>query len=138
MTTSRVTMAWFIAALFAVAAIICVPIGMEAESLLASEDDPAAIADRALAKVFDQSVAVRESEAALAANDADLAKSFLDLANERGVAVPPALAAQVHAAVERAASAAAHAESFARGLITGEPDNVVALAGTTLGDLFVF
>ena len=37
-----------------------------------------------------------------------------------------------------ASSAAAHAESFARGLITGEPDNVVALAGTTLGDLFVF
>ena len=29
-------------------------------------------------------------------------------------------------------------ESFARGLITGEPDDLVGLAGTALGDLFVF
>jgi hypothetical protein len=125
-------------ALFAIGAMYLVPLGMEAKSILATEGDPAAIADRALAKSFDAAVANREIEAALAANDADLARSFLDLAEERGVAIPPALAHRVNAAVQRANSAAAHAESFARGLITGEPDNVVALAGTTLGDLFVF
>jgi len=135
---TRLRAAWIGAGLFALAAAAIVPIGMEAESLLASEDDPVAIADRALAKAFDASVATREIEAALAASDADLAKSFLDLAQERGVAVPPDLAARVTVAVEKANSASAHAESFARGFITGEPDNVVGLAGTTLGDLFVF
>ena len=48
--------------------------------LLKSEDDPAAIADRALEQAFDRAVAVREIEAALAANDADLARSFVELA----------------------------------------------------------
>ena len=35
-------------------------------------------------------------------------------------------------------SASSNALNFARGLITGEPDDVVSLAGTALGDLFVF
>jgi hypothetical protein len=138
MTPFRVALAWITAGLFALAALVCVPIGMEAENLLASEDDPAALADRALAKSFNASVAAREIETALAANDTDLAKSFLDLARERGVPVAPELAAKVTAAVERANSMAAHAESFTRGLLTGEPENVVGLAGTALGDLFVF
>src|SRR5436190_343110 len=56
----------------------------------------------------------------------------------RGIEAEALLAAKVAAAVEEAASASAAAESFARGLITGEPDNMVGLAGTTLGDLFVF
>ena len=46
------------------------------------------LADRALAGSFDQAYAVKEIEAALAANDADLASSFLELARERNVAVP--------------------------------------------------
>jgi hypothetical protein len=135
---SRIRLVVLIAALFAIAAAVCVPIGYEAKSLLATEDDPAAISDRALAKTFDQSVALREIEAALAANDADLAKSFVDLSAERGVELPAELKQKVAAAVERANSASAAAESFARGLLTGEPDDVVGLAGTTLGDLFVF
>ena len=87
--------------------------------------------------MFDDSAARREIEAALAANDSDLAKSFVDLAQERGVGVPPELAGKVAAAVDYANSATGAAESFARGLITGEPDDVVGLAGTALGDLFV-
>ena len=138
MTPRRVLLAWIVAALFAGAAVVCVPIGMEANNLLVSEDDPAAIADRALASAFDKSVAVREIEAALAANDADLARSYLDLAAERGIEIPNEITERVSKAVEYANSTAAHAESFARGLLTGEPDNVVSLAGTALGDLFVF
>jgi len=138
MTRYRVAPAVVAAVLFAAAAFICVPLGIEAEALLASQDEPGEIADRALAKSFNADLAIREIEAALTASDSDLAKSFLDLATERGVAVPPALAERVAAEVERANSAAAHAENFARGLITGEPDSVVSLAGTALGDLFVF
>jgi hypothetical protein len=137
MNRTRIAHIWLAVGLFALAAIVCVPLGIEADRLLSSEDDPAAISDRKLGAVFDASAARREIEAALAANDPDLAKSFLDLAEERGVAVPSELAKQVTAAVDYANSAAGTAESFARGLITGEPDGVVSLAGTALGDLFV-
>ncbi|MEA2935516.1 MAG: hypothetical protein QOD74_2162 [Variibacter sp.] len=140
MSRLRVAAAWSAAVAFALAAVFVVPIGMQAEKLLvlANEDDPVAIADQALTTSFDAPIAIREMEAALAAKDADLAKSFLDLAGERGLNVPSELAAQVNQAVESAASARAQLESFGRGLIVGEPDNVVGLAGTTLGDLLVF
>src|SRR6185312_15239576 len=62
----------------------------------------------------------------------------VELAQDRGIALSPELTARVTAAVEQANSASAAAESFARGLITGEPDDVVGLAGTALGDFFVF
>jgi hypothetical protein len=124
--------------MFAMAALVCVPIALEAGWLLMRADDPVAISDRALSHSFDRSVAVREIEAALAAYDADLANSFVGLAHDRDVALPQALEAQVAAAVERAGSPAAAARSFTHGLITGEPDGMVGLAGTVLGDLFVF
>jgi hypothetical protein len=138
MNRSRATPAWLAAGLFALAALACVPLGIEAGSLLAAEDDPATLSDRALDRAFDGNVAVREIEAALAADDTDLAKSYVELAQERGVPVPPELTQRVAAAVERDNSAVGTAESFARGLLTGEPDDMVSLAGTALGDLFVF
>ena len=130
--------AWVVACAFAAAALAAAPVAMEAGGLLASQDDPVAIADRGLAVSFDQTVAVREIEAALAANDADLASSFLELARDRKVAVPAELAGRVDAAVERANSTMAHVESFVRGLVTGEPEDMTGLAGTAIGDLFVF
>lgn len=134
----RIAPALMLMAALAGAAVIVIPRGIDAQALLAVQDDPAGIADRELDKTFSADLATREIEAALAAKDADLAKSFLDLANDRHLAVDPALAAKVSAAVEEAGSTSAATESFARGLITGEPDNMVGLAGTTLGDLFVF
>ena len=92
------------------------------------------------ARVRRATVAVREIEAALDANDAELAKSFVDLADDRGVALPPELDAtsrqrrSMHANSARAHGRAA----FASGLITGEPKDMAGLAGTALGDLFVF
>jgi hypothetical protein len=117
------------AGLFALAALFCVPLALEAESLLSAAEDPVAIADRGLARAFDGTVAVVEIESALDANDADLAKSFADLAEDRGAALPAELKQRV---------AGAAAESFASGLVTGEPKDMAGLAGTTLGDLFVF
>lgn len=138
MTPLRIAVAFALAGLFALAAVVCVPLGLKASTLLAAEDDPAAIADHRLDTAFDAAVASREIDDALTAGDADLARSFVELAAERNVAVAPEQAARVTAAVERANSSAAAAESFARGFITGEPDDVVGLAGTVLGDLFVF
>jgi hypothetical protein len=126
------------AAMLAAAGAYLVPRGLEAQSLLAIEDDPVRIAAHALDKSFNKDVAQRGIEDALAAKDADLAKSFADLAAARQVAIDPVLAQKVDAAVTEANSTRHAAESFALGLVTGEPNDGAGLAGTMLGDLFVF
>lgn len=123
------------AVILALAAVYAVPRANEAVSSL---DDPARIASRALDDKFDAAVAQREIEAALTASDADLARSFVDLAAARHVALDPSLVETVKSATAEAATIRHKAGSFARGLITGEPDNMAALAGTAAGDLFVF
>jgi hypothetical protein len=124
----------------ALAALACyaVPRGIEARSLLAIEDDPVRIAERALDDKFDAALAQREIEAALAGKDADLANSFARLSAARQVALDPALTEKVTVAVAEAASARHAAESFALGLATGESNDMAGLAGSALGDLFVF
>jgi hypothetical protein len=114
------------------------PRAYEAQWLLAVQDDPAALADHAVAHSFNASIAEREIKAALAANDADLARSFLDLARDNKVEVDPALAEQVAEANAAADSVSHSVESFAHGLFTGQPEDLAGLAGTALGDLFVF
>jgi hypothetical protein len=137
-SSRRAALAVAAAVVFAIATLAVVPLGIDAQWQLASQDDPVALADRGLAQSFGAAVAARQIEDALAADDADLAQSFLELAQDRGVPVEPALAEKVRAANDAAASAARGAVSFARGLIIGEPDDLVGLAGTALGDLFVF
>ncbi len=134
----RIAPALLAAALLAAAASYVVPRGLDANTQLAIEDDPSQIASRALDEKFDATLAQREIEAALAAKDADLAQSFVILANERKVAIEPALTEKVNVAVVEAATTRYAAESFAMGLVTGEPNDMAGLAGTTLGDLFVF
>jgi hypothetical protein len=135
----RVPAAAMAAVLFAIAAWILLPKAFEAAALLSAQDDPVALADLNLNRAgFDRVAAEREIEAALAANDPDLAGSFLELARERGVAVTPPLGEKVESAVAADNSVAGTASSFARGFITGEPDGLSSLAGTTVGDLFVF
>jgi hypothetical protein len=87
---------------------------------------------------FDAAVARREMEAALDAGDAGLAASFLDLARDRNVAVDRGLADRVEAAQAAAGSTKHAIGSFAQGLVTGEPADMAGLAGTAVGDLFVF
>jgi hypothetical protein len=121
-----------------VGAWVAVPRGFEAARLLYAQDDPARLADYAVEKSLSPAVARTEIENALAADDADLAASFLALANERGFAIDSALAARVEAAGTPAAQAVHTAKSFAYGLVTGAPDDLAGLAGTAAGDLFVF
>jgi len=125
-------------ALCAVAGLALLPRAIEAESMLVIQDDPVALADRQLDRTFDAPAAGREIEAALAAKDVDLARSFVELAQERNVALDPELVKKVEDARAAADTTSAKATAFARGFITGEPDDMVSLAGTALGDLFVF
>jgi hypothetical protein len=137
MTGGRIAVPLAVAVALAIATLTLAPRAFEAGLLLSSRDDPVALADHAVARSFDATVAAREIEDALAVNDADLARSFLDLARDRNVPVDAALAAKVDTA-NAAATAARSVESFTRGLITGEPEDLSGLAGTALGDLFVF
>lgn len=127
-----------VAAILAAAACYVVPRGLDAHTQLSIEDDPSQIAARALDGAFDAALAQREIDAALAPKDADLAQSFVLLANDRQVALDPALTAKVDAAVAEAATTRYAMESFAMGLVNGEPNDMAGFAGTALGDLFVF
>jgi hypothetical protein len=121
-----------------IVALLTVPAGLEAGTLASLQDDPPALAEHMLDLSFDATVARREIAAALAAGDVDLAVSFRDLARDRNVTLDPALADQVEAAKADAASAGHAVGSFAQGFITGEPGDMAGLAGTAVGDLFVF
>jgi hypothetical protein len=134
----RIAPALLVAAVLAGLACYVVPRGLDANTQLTIEDDPSQIAARALDQKFDAAVAQREIEAALAAKDADLANSFVELAAARKIALDPALTTKVNVAVVEAASTQRAMESFAMGLATGEPNDIAGFAGTALGDLFVF
>jgi hypothetical protein len=135
---ARIALPIVLALAFAGAALALAPRAFEAAFLLASQDDPVALADHAVARAFDAETAAREIDAALAAGDADLAASFLALARDRRVPVDAALAEKVDEANAAAATAARSLGSFARGLVTGEPEDLSGLVGTAAGDLFVF
>jgi hypothetical protein len=138
MTRSSIAPVVLVAAILALVAAYVVPRGIDARAQLAMADDPAAIAARALDEKFTAGLAAREIERALAAGDADLAQSFVELAAARHVALPAALIDRVKRAVADENSAAHAVTRFAQGFVSGEPDDVASLAGTTLGDLFVF
>lgn len=126
------------ALVFALVAIAPVRGGMAARNQLALADDPVRISDQALDRSFNRDVAEREIGATLASGDVDLAQSFVALAADRGVAVDPALIAKVKDAGVKQSSIANTAERFVHGLWTGEPTDLASLAGTGVGDFFVF
>ena len=120
------------------AAGVSLPGGVDAARLMAAGDDPVQLSDLALEKQFNAKVATREIEEALAGGDTDLARSFVELAAEREVALDPGLIAKVNGAEREAATAKSQAASFARGFFTGKPEDVASAAGMVTGDLFVF
>ena len=137
MSAARIAVPLTLAVASAFAALAAAPRAFEAQFLLAAQDDPAALADHAVARSFDAAVAPREIGAALAANDRDLAMSFLALARERNLPIDPALAEKVERANAGVAIAARSLGSFARGLVAGEAEDVSGLAGAAVGDLFM-
>jgi hypothetical protein len=127
----------------AVCALACVllwPHARHAALVLVAQDDPAQLADLQINSAMrnNNSVIADNIEAALAANDADLANSFVELARQKNIPLTEELLRRVSDAVTEANSSAHMAESFAGGLVTGNADDVASLSGTVVGDLFVF
>jgi hypothetical protein len=110
--------ALLMAALLAAVAVYVVPRGIEARALLGIAADPARTAERVLDEKLNAALVQREIEQALADKDADLAKSFVELAAARQVPVDSALIEKVNAAAADAAATKAATDSFAS---TSEP-----------------
>src|SRR5437899_1530003 len=127
-------------AVCAVACALLWPRARDAGAILAAQDDPAQLSDIQLDSALrnNQAVVAENIEAALAANDADLANSFVDLAREKGISVSDDLSLRVSNAVAEQNSTSHFAKRFATGLVTGDADDVASLSGTVAGDLFVF
>jgi len=127
------------AALFAAAAFMLIHGGLAARAQVdAMADDPVKITDQSLDRAFNRDVAEREIRGALAADDLDLAQSFVALAADRSVQIDPALAVEVNDATVKHDSVSNTAGRFMHGLWTGEPTDLASLAGTVVGDLSVF
>jgi hypothetical protein len=107
---------------------------------LAVQDDPAALADLQLNSALrnNPSLIPDNIETALTAGDADLAGSFTELAQDKGVALSDDLSKRVGEAVAEDNSSAQFVKRFATGLVTGNADDVASLSGTVAGDLFVW
>ena len=116
------------------------PHARDAGALLLAQDDPVALSDMQINSALrnDPSAIGQNVEAALLSNDAELAKSFTDLANDKDAPVAADVVAKVDAAVAEENSASNTARRFMKGLVTGEADDVASLSGTVTGDLFVF
>src|SRR5438552_12278924 len=116
------------------------PHARDAYALLAAQDDPAALAGAQLDLALRNKPAVipENIEAALAANDADLANSFVELAREKNIPLSDELSKRVSDALADENSTSGFAKRFATGLVTGTADDVASLSGTVAGDLFVF
>ncbi|MFB9264409.1 hypothetical protein ACFFWD_14705 [Bradyrhizobium erythrophlei] len=116
------------------------PHARDAGIWLAAQDDPAALADvRVNSALRNNTTLISDNiEAAFAADDADLAASFVELARERNIALGDDVARRVSDAVAEAGSTTQFAKGFAAGLVTGNADDLASLSGTVAGDLFVF
>ena len=127
-------------AVCAVACALLWPHARDAGAVLAAQDDPAVLSDLQINAALQNNHAVvtENIEAALAANDADLAGSFVDLARDKNIPVPDELSRRVGDAAAEANSPAYLARHFASGLVTGNTDDVASMSGTIAGDLFVF
>jgi hypothetical protein len=145
MQRSRLDWALTGLAVCAVACAVTWPRARDAGAVLAAQDDPAALSDARIDSALrnnqsavSQSAVAENIEAALAANDADLANSFIDLAKAKNITVTDELSGRVRDAAAEANSTSHFAKGFASGLVTGNADDVASMSGTVAGDLFVF
>jgi len=140
MNRSRIDPALTGLAACAVACTLLWPHARQAGSILAAQDDPAVLSEIQLnfALRNNQAVVADNIEAALAAHDAGLASSLVDLAREKNISLPDELSRRVNDAVAEESSSSHFAKRFASGLVTGNADDAGSLSGTVAGDLFVF
>src|SRR3974390_2815883 len=102
-------------AVCAAACVLVWPHAREAGAMLAAQDDPAQLADIELNSALrnNRDLVAQNIEAALAAGDADLANSFVELARDKNIPLSDELAQRVAAAVAEDNSSSHFASRFA-------------------------
>ncbi len=128
-------------ALTLAAAVALWPRARAAIDLVSAQDDPARGADVQLSAMPAETLRDRitaEIGDAVAADDAELAVSLIELATERGVAIDAEHVRRVDEAARARNSASGQAYRFASGFVTGDISDGASLAGTVAGDLFVY
>src|SRR5260221_13003103 len=102
------------------------PHAREALVLLWSQDEPADLADVQInsALANNQKIVAGNIDEALAKGDADLAKSFVELARAKNIALPEELTRRVAEAVAEENSTSHFPKPFATAFITGTADDV--------------
>jgi hypothetical protein len=101
--------------------------------LARASSDPVALSDIVVQGSLPAGRVAAEIDAALAAGDAELADSFVALADRNAVPVEEARRKRVAEAME--GSALGTAWNFARGAVIGDTDGVSGLAGAFAGDM---
>ncbi len=107
----------------------------DAAEWLESAEDPARLASLGLRTSLTGERLAAELQAALDADDVDLAESFLALAEQQGMSVPVALRARYEAATATVASVRRGAGAFYTGLVSGDGATGAGLAGVVAADL---
>ena len=105
------------AAMCAMAFALLWPYAKEAGTVLIAQDDPARLSDLQLNPYFGMipTLVARNIEAALAAQDPGLAKSFVEVAAARGISIPGDLSQRVADAVGEENSTRHIAKGFLAG-----------------------
>jgi hypothetical protein len=116
------------------------PHAREAGAILTAQDDPVELSDIQANSALrnNQNIVAGQIEEALAAHDAGLAESFVELAKAKNIPLSDGLEQRVSEAVTDESSASHFARRFASGFVTGNADDAGSLSGTVAGDLFVF
>jgi hypothetical protein len=114
------------------------PRAEQALALRMAADDPALLAEMRLRTHFNAEVAAAEIEAALGTDDIELAQSFVELADARGVTLAPELRERVLHARSTKQQIRRVATRFGTGFVTGSAEGIEGIAGAAAGDLLVF
>jgi hypothetical protein len=106
---------------------------MDGFRLAAAKDDPVALAEARLDRTLTPARFAAGLDEALAAGDEDLAKSYVQLGDKRGLA--PAAEQQARLSALQARAGERAIESFTEGFLHGERGGDAAFAGALAGDL---
>ncbi len=108
--------------------------GFEAWAWLDARDDPASLTTLGLKTTLTPERLRTELAAALDAEDIDLATSFVTLAGQQGLAIPPDLQARYDAANRPLAAGWRATRQFTQGVWSGEAAGNAGFAGALAGD----
>jgi hypothetical protein len=114
---------------------LIVPSALDAWAWVSAKNDPAALTELGLKAGLTPARLQSELDAALGADDVDLAASLVALAEQQGMEISSPLRERYAAATAPAELAKRGANDFYQGVVNGEAASGAGLAGVVAGDL---